>query len=350
MTTDRAVIHYGPGLEEEASRVAGLYPGAAARIEARLGLPVDFRPDIVILADRKDLEEAGLGGLMAAYAVPGRMLVVIDCPRANTQPAGMKGILVHELCHLALHRRIPGIPKWLDEGVSQWASEGAAELLSHRGSARLPWLALTGGLPALGSLERAFPDDERGLVLAYDMSRSIVDFMASRQGRDSIGNLLTALASGVAVDDAFLVAFGVSQRSLERLWSEPGEAGAVLGLVMQDITAFVFFVAALGTWPASPATGSGKGGSWSRTKNSRPGTAGPEPFNPEGPSTGRPFPSRISITSPSRGNCDVIVEQACLPQKVIRGRIALGVMGQNEPAPPDSPAMRAAWAAVRCEY
>jgi len=248
MTTDRAVIHYGPGLEEEASRVAGLYPGAAARIEARLGLPVDFRPDIVILADRKDLEEAGLGGLMAAYAVPGRMLVVIDCPRANTQPAGMKGILVHELCHLALHRRIPGIPKWLDEGVSQWASEGAAELLSHRGSARLPWLALTGGLPALGSLERAFPDDERGLVLAYDMSRSIVDFMASRQGRDSIGNLLTALASGVAVDDAFLVAFGVSQRSLERLWRRSlVRPGAVLGLVMQDITAFVFFVAALGT-------------------------------------------------------------------------------------------------------
>jgi len=248
LSTDMLTIHASRGVGDAARTVAGLYPATVRKVQSRVGLPVDFRVEVVLLGDRRDFEAAGGDRLMVAYAVPAGLLVVIDYPRARADPFGVEGILAHELCHLVLHRHIRHLPRWLDEGVCQWASEGIAELSVRKGMPTLSWLALTGGLPPLGRLEKDFPQDVAGIELAYAMSRNLADFIAQRNGRRAIPALLAFMASGMPLDDACRAALGTSMHRLEQEWrgSLTGVT-TVLGLAASELPAIVFFLGALGS-------------------------------------------------------------------------------------------------------
>lgn len=245
---DAVEVFHAPALADAARQTAALFPDVKAELEAILGLPADFRPAVVLLADRAAFEQVTGSRLIVAYALPSRMLMVIDHPRASRDPFGTRPILKHELCHLVLHHHIPTIPRWLDEGICQWASDGLAELLSSKGGASLPWRSLSGSLPPLASLDHHFPRDERGLVLAYEQSRSVVDFIVSRHGTDSIRNILTALKHGMSVDDTMKSALGTTMPALEEDWRRSlGGWPAVLVFVMANIYTILFFFAALFT-------------------------------------------------------------------------------------------------------
>ncbi len=248
LETPAFTVRYSPGLEHAAEAVMRLYPAAANQVSSRSGIAVDFRPTIVVVADREVFERATSSGRTVAYAVPASSLVVIDYPRASADPFGTKGILVHELCHLALHSRIPGIPRWLDEGVAMWASEGVGELLGGAKRRPLSWLAVSGALPRLQSLESSFPGDEDGLALAYEMSRSFVDFLAAGHGKDSIPNLLSALGSGMGLEEGFRVSFGAGVHELEERWRQSlATPSAIAGFLLKDTAAILLSVSAIVT-------------------------------------------------------------------------------------------------------
>ena len=69
--------------------------------------------------------------LVTAFAVAERNLIVIDYSRMDRIPFDLEDTFKHELTHILLHQRIGGpyLPKWLDEGVAQWASGGMADIL-----------------------------------------------------------------------------------------------------------------------------------------------------------------------------------------------------------------------------
>ncbi|HOS96029.1 MAG TPA: hypothetical protein PLR71_02855 [Deltaproteobacteria bacterium] len=246
LNTAEAAFFSEPGLKMEARELASLYPVVRAELEATLGLRVDFRPSVILVSDREAFEQVTQSRMIVAYAVPERMLMVIDYPRSSTGPFTARAILKHELCHLLLHRHIGPMPRWLDEGVCQWASDGYGELFSeHRGTS-LQWASISGGLLPLSGMERSFPQDERGLVLAYEQSRSIIDFIAARYGANGITNLLMALKQERSVQGATILSLGIPVQVLERDWRQSlGTWKALLVFLAANIYSILFFLAAL---------------------------------------------------------------------------------------------------------
>ena len=122
-----------------------------------MGFPLDFRPAVILVSNEAALEQMVGNPLIVAYAVPEKMLMVIDYKRSSKDPFTMRTILKHELCHLLLHRHIQTLPRWLDEGVAQWVSGGFDELFSEKRESYLRWATISGGLISLNGMDKDFP-------------------------------------------------------------------------------------------------------------------------------------------------------------------------------------------------
>ncbi|HVN71122.1 MAG TPA: peptidase MA family metallohydrolase [Desulfomonilia bacterium] len=241
-------IFYERSLGDAAHEIAGFYPSVREELEAALGFHVDFRPAVLVVSDEAAFEQIVGNRLIVAYAVPEKMLIVIDYARSSKDPFSTRTILKHELSHLLLHRYIHTIPRWLDEGVCQWVSGGFAELISEKRESYLRWASISGGLIGMNALDASFPQDEHGLVLAYEESRSFVDYIAARYGRNGITNILTALRNGKSPQDAITMALGLELPEVEREWRKSLSTwAALLAFVASDIYGVIFFLAALFT-------------------------------------------------------------------------------------------------------
>ena len=248
LNTNDASIFYEQPLSGPAHEIAGLFPSVRKELEISLGFPVDFRPAIILVSNEAAFEQIVGNRLIVAYAVPDKMLMVIDYPRSSKDPLSTRTILKHELCHLLLHRHIRSLPRWLDEGVSQWVSGGFAELFSEKRESYLRWATISGGLISLNAMALRFPQDEPGLVLAYEESRSIVDYIVFRYGKNGITNILTALKNGKPAPDAIMISLGTPLPELEKDWRQSIRTWATgLIFIMGNIYSIIFFLAALGT-------------------------------------------------------------------------------------------------------
>jgi hypothetical protein len=248
LNTNDASIFYEQPLSGPAHELAGLFPQVRKELEISLGFPVDFRPAIILVSSEAAFEQIVGNRLIVAYAVPEKMLMVIDHARSSKDPLSTRTILKHELCHLLLHRHIRSLPRWLDEGVSQWVSGGFAELFSQKRESYLSWASISGGLIRLNAMDNGFPQDEPGLVLAYEESRSIVDYIVFRYGKNGITNILTALKNGKPTRDAIMISLGTPLPTLEKDWRQSIRTWpTMMVFIMGNIYSIIFFLAALAT-------------------------------------------------------------------------------------------------------
>jgi hypothetical protein len=155
-----------------------------------------------------------------AFAVPRQHLMVIDTVYMCNHPIKLHPTLKHELCHLMLHDHIPRseLPRWLDEGVCQWASDGVAEIIIGSNRNILVEAVISGRHFPLTSLNDGFPGNRDGLLLAYEQSKSFIDYLSAQHGRQSLLNLLTLLKAGYTLNEAFFEAFSKSFAALENDW------------------------------------------------------------------------------------------------------------------------------------
>jgi len=204
-----------------AETVFRLYPEIKAELEDRLQLAMATRTVTVVLqtargADRKE------GGSVAiiAVALPEVNRIVIDYPAVLRHPFSLRAVLKHELCHLLLHAAVPAnaLPRWLDEGIAQWVSDGVGELMITDDAALLNKALLSERALPLSSLAHEFPASRELLPLAYAESRSFVEYLAARFGAASIPTLLGHLSEGKNVQLAFIETFSESLAELERGW------------------------------------------------------------------------------------------------------------------------------------
>ena len=248
LKTNDVAIFYEQPLKGAAQEIAEIYPGVRKELETAVSFKIDFRPAVVLVSDEKAFEQITGNRLIVAYAVPEKMLMVIDYSRSSKDPFSTRTILKHELCHLLLHRYINTLPRWLDEGVSQWVSGGFAELFSENRESYLRWASISGGLISLNALDTRFPQDEQGLVLAYEEGRSIVDYIVSRYGKNGIINILTALKNGKSTQDAITMSLGTPYPEFEKEWQHSLRTlPALLTSIMGNIYGIIFFLAALFT-------------------------------------------------------------------------------------------------------
>ncbi len=245
--SDDAVIIYDDGLEESALSAIRIYPDIKIDLEKMTGLEISFIPAIYLVVDHEEFQRMSGHHLIVAYAVPEKMVIVTDYSRILSEHLSISSILKHELCHLLLHKCIGSrnLPKWLDEGISQWASGGIADIIMTHHSP-LDSAIFTGRQIPFKYLSQEFPGDDEGLMLAYALSKSIVEYMVNEYGHDGIRRLLMSLKEGDDFESAVFMTFHVSFDELEKNWySDVRKKATWLTILISHLYEIVFFLAAV---------------------------------------------------------------------------------------------------------
>jgi hypothetical protein len=69
-------------------------------------------------------------------------------------------------------------------------------------------------------MKRAFPSERQSLLLAYEESRSIAEYLVNKFGFNKILLILNYLSEGVEIDAALRAEAGISLHELEKRWKE----------------------------------------------------------------------------------------------------------------------------------
>jgi hypothetical protein len=246
--TDEVTILFEKRLKTAAQKTENIYPRVKADLKKTLNWELDFKPTIFLTNDRGRFEELTGNSLIVAYAIPQRNLIVIDYTKMSTRPFTLGAILKHELCHLLLHNHIKKVdlPKWLDEGISQWASDGIAEIIMSGKGSYLNAAVLSKRLIRLERLTVSFPEDEKSLLLAYEQSKSLVEYIANEFGRNGILNLLQHLKDGYEIEVAIQKSLSVPPDELEKRWQRHLRKRITwFTYLARNLYGILFFLAAL---------------------------------------------------------------------------------------------------------
>ncbi len=251
LKSDMVTVLFDKPLDFAAGDVTGMYPGIKKELEAALLWPVDFQPTVVLIGEQERFSQMAGNSAYVAYALPDKQLIVIDYSRMNTRPFTLRITLKHELCHLLLHRHITRVhlPKWLDEGVAQWASDGIGEIMTGRNDSVLRWATFSGRFIRLDALAHHFPGSDRDLVLAYEQSKLLVEYIIANFGKNGLLNILEAMRNGREADQAIEMSLMMSTADLEHAWQRNQRSvSTLLAYLAANIYTLVFIGAAFLTF------------------------------------------------------------------------------------------------------
>ncbi|MDY6863304.1 MAG: peptidase MA family metallohydrolase [Thermodesulfobacteriota bacterium] len=214
------IILFENSLESAAKEAADIYPGVKEELEKTFNRQLNLKPTIFLIKNGEKFKRIVGSDLIVAIAVPERNQIIIDYSKLNKFPFKLRTTLKHELCHLMLHRRIKkgNLPKWLDEGIAQWISGGLGEIIMGNRRPVLSKAIPSGIYINLRDLTKRFPEDEKHLLLAYEESRSLVEYINREFGRKGILNILHYMEKGDSVDEAILKSLSISFEKLEERW------------------------------------------------------------------------------------------------------------------------------------
>jgi hypothetical protein len=248
LQNDQLAVIYEPPLKAAAGEVLRLYPILNRQLEDTFGWRLNARPQVVLIKSNQHFQKVTRNNLIVAFAVPDKNLIVIDYSRMSTRPFNLGITLKHEMCHLLLHEHINSadLPKWLDEGVCQWASDGIGELLIDKSWSGLDAAIMAGRTLRLSMLTKRFPGDRSSLTLAYEQSKSVVAYIERQYGQQAILNILGDLKNGEPLTTAVFQNLSLSVNQLEEEWlAEIERTPRWLVFMANNIYGILFFGAAL---------------------------------------------------------------------------------------------------------
>jgi hypothetical protein len=220
LDTRDLIVVYDAGLEATGRQAAAAYPTIKHELESLFQWSLDFRPTLVLLKDSKRFENLAGHKLVVAYALPNNNAVVINYSKINTSPFMLRKTFKHELCHLLLHHYIrdDNLPRWLDEGICQWASDGFADIIMDTNRDLLPAAILSDTYFDLEKLQHQFPRDNNALILAYEQSESVVEYFSKEYGLQGVVDFLKLLQQGVDLESAFELRFAIPLDEFQYQW------------------------------------------------------------------------------------------------------------------------------------
>jgi hypothetical protein len=217
---EKVVVRFEDRLQNPAEEILTLYPAIRAELTKDLGWETNFRPEIVLMRDSASFRKVSPSDLVTALAVPKEDLIVIDYSKMGVHPFTIGVTLKHEMCHLELHRHIAEekLPRWFDEGICQWVTGGFAEIMNEGNRSVLREAALSKQVISIESLTDRFPADGRDLLLAYEESRSIVEYIKEKFGVSGIRGILEQMSRGDDLEHAVRNTLPISLDELEKRW------------------------------------------------------------------------------------------------------------------------------------
>jgi len=212
-------VLFPPTLEQAAKETAQMTPGIKKDLQETFNWPFRLKPTVILMEDSQRFRQMTHSPLVVGFAVPGKNLVVIDYGRIRN-PLKFRNILKHELCHLLLHEHVNNvpIPRWFDEGIAQWTSNGVMDILHDPRDALLPKAAFSDHIIPLGALNKGFPGNANALRLAYEESRSFIDYIINTHGKSGLLEILRLMKNGVTLRKAVLQALDTPLYKIEEEW------------------------------------------------------------------------------------------------------------------------------------
>ena len=245
------VVIYDPTLDSAAREIVRIYPELKLELEELFEWGLGIKPQVLLVRDTQAFQKITHSDLIVAFAVPEERLIVIDYSRMTIHPFTLSITLKHELCHLLLHQHISreNLPKWLDEGICQWVSDGIGELFVSQNLSGLDAAVMSGSIIPLKELTNYFPRDKASLTLAYEQSKSVIGYIERQYGTGAILNLLDHLKNGDTVEEAVGGSLGISFERLEKQWLDHLESTPRwIVLLASNIYSILFFLAAVLTF------------------------------------------------------------------------------------------------------
>lgn len=219
ISIDSLSIVFWPGqrdLAEQTLRVARTgvpLPGIPAAFESVTGT-------IILAPDEAAFDSLTHGApeWSAAVAIPGRRIIIIPAYNsARTRFGEPLVTLRHELAHLALDSYLDApIPRWFTEGYATWVSGG----FTREAGWKLRLAFLLGRAPPLDSLTLDWPAPRQRAELAYLLSASAVEYLATRSGEDAFAALLSAWREQGSFNDAIRSVYLMTPGQLEEEWQD----------------------------------------------------------------------------------------------------------------------------------
>jgi len=189
--------------------------GSKARICDAFHLPESSLNDtrIEFARDNNELARLSYGYIPdwgAGVALPDRNTIII-IKTGDTERDRI--VLNHELTHIALHKKLQGIPipRWFDEGVAQYLSTG----FTVSNQAQLAWAVLWRNILSLQSLEYVNSFNISNAELAYAESFDAVLYLAES---NDIGTICDSIALTEDFGDGFRNATNLSIYDFYRRW------------------------------------------------------------------------------------------------------------------------------------
>ena len=164
-------VHYGPGQDRVARRVAEICAETLPRLARELGVfrvePIDIDITDDISRYRRQFGN-DLPAWGVAFALMGRDQMVVDAARATRAWNSLETVIPHELSHLLIAQRIGrvAVPIWFLEGLAQWQ----ADEWSLVDSWQLMNAVWSREAPKLWNLQGGYPEGEEQARAAYRLS------------------------------------------------------------------------------------------------------------------------------------------------------------------------------------
>jgi hypothetical protein len=245
---NNVIIIFDYPIKKMAEEISKFYPRIKRELEKKIGWGITYQPRIIIYRDSVAFQRTVNNPYILAYAVPADRLMVIDNSKMNTDPFTFETTIKHELCHLILHEHIQrrNLPRWLDEGIAQWVCGGIDEIIFQNRGSLLDTAVLSGRFIPLRSLQHEFPRDKHSLLLAYEQSKSVVEYLIKQYGEKGLRNLLQNLKNGHPIEDALYDVFGISFPDFEAEWRNHLKKQAVwLTYLISHLYEFLFILGGL---------------------------------------------------------------------------------------------------------
>jgi hypothetical protein len=218
---DESMVLIGESrLEPEALYIRQIYHEAKGDIENVLDWRLLSRPTVFLIGNKESFEKISGSPFVSALAIPSQHTVIIHITSSTSKPYILNETFRHEMCHLILHDHIKesDLPRWLDEGICQWVTGTFGEIIGSGEWAPISRIEMARRLIPLNLLTTTFPRDKESLFLAYQESRSFVEFVAAHYGTVGLLRILKNLAGGAPTDVAVSNALGRSFREVQADW------------------------------------------------------------------------------------------------------------------------------------